>query len=78
MTPPPKVDCERLHPELCAPNVLAAVDFYTTKLGFQTGFVWGEPVTIAGVNLGDVQVFLVAGFAHARGVLGQFRGRQRG
>ena len=61
MTTPPKVDCERLHPELCAPDVPAAVDFYTTKLGFQTGFVWGEPVTVAGVNLGEVQVFLVQG-----------------
>jgi catechol 2,3-dioxygenase-like lactoylglutathione lyase family enzyme len=59
----PKVDCERVHPTLVVPDVPAAVEYYTTKLGFQTGFLWGEPVTFAGVNLGEVQIFLQQGTA---------------
>jgi len=39
------------------------VDFYTSKLGFEVGFTWleGESPTMAGVNLGDVHVFLEQG-----------------
>ena len=37
MTRPfPKVDCERLHPGLPVKDVAAAVEFYTTRLGFTT------------------------------------------
>src|SRR5262245_49779651 len=57
----PDVVCERQHPGLYVSDVAAAVDFYVNKLGFQPGFVWGEPPTIAGVNLGQVQVFLERG-----------------
>jgi uncharacterized glyoxalase superfamily protein PhnB len=42
-------------------DIVAAVDYYTSKLGFQLGFTWGEPPTFAGVNLGQVQVFLEQG-----------------
>src|SRR5215207_1638105 len=65
---PPKVDCERLHPGLAVPDVLAAVEFYTNRLGFTLGFTWGEPVTMAGVNLGEVQVFLERGTPNPAGV----------
>jgi catechol 2,3-dioxygenase-like lactoylglutathione lyase family enzyme len=59
---PPQVDCERLHPGLPVADVPAAVEFYTTRLGFTPGFAWGgEPPTFAGVNLGEVQVFLFQG-----------------
>ena len=63
MTTPdaPQVDCDRQHPILAVPDIVAAVDFYTTRLGFTPGFTWGEPPTFAGVNLGSVQVFLQAG-----------------
>ena len=57
----PQVDCEQQHPSIPVTDVLAAVDFYTTKLGFRLGFTWGEPPTLAGVNLGDVQIFLRQG-----------------
>lgn len=57
----PDVDCEQIHPALSVSDVLVAADFYTTKLGFQLGFTWGEPPTIAGVNLGQVQMFLERG-----------------
>lgn len=58
---PPQVDCERLHPTLRVPDVLAAAEFYTQKLGFTLGFTWGNPAQMAGVNLGEVQVFLERG-----------------
>ena len=59
----PTVECERLHPTLQVPDVAAAVDFYTKRLGFTLGFTWPEdgPPTMAGVNLGEVQVFLQSG-----------------
>jgi catechol 2,3-dioxygenase-like lactoylglutathione lyase family enzyme len=60
-TPAPIVECEQQHAALRVTDVLAAVEFYTTKLGFQPGFTWGEPPTMAGVNLGNVQMFLQKG-----------------
>jgi catechol 2,3-dioxygenase-like lactoylglutathione lyase family enzyme len=69
---PPKVDCERLHPGLAVPDVLAAIEFYTSRLGFTLGFTWGEPVEMAGVNLGEVQVFLNRGAPSPAGVAVSF------
>ncbi len=68
--PIPKVDCERLHPVLRVKNVPEAVEFYTTRLGFTLGFTWpeGAAPTYAGVNLGDVQVFLDEGEPNAGGL----------
>jgi catechol 2,3-dioxygenase-like lactoylglutathione lyase family enzyme len=54
----PEIDCEQVHPSLPVSDVLAAADFYSTKLGFTVSFTWGEPVRMAGVNLGDTQMFL--------------------
>ena len=60
--PKPQIDCERYHATVFVRAVPAAVDFYTNKLGFTLGFIWGEPTpTMAGVNLGDVQIFLEQG-----------------
>jgi catechol 2,3-dioxygenase-like lactoylglutathione lyase family enzyme len=58
VTRPPVVDCDRVHPELAVPDLAAALDFYTTRLGFAPGFTWGEPPTFAGVRLGEAEVFL--------------------
>jgi catechol 2,3-dioxygenase-like lactoylglutathione lyase family enzyme len=58
---PPDVECEQEHASLPVPDVRAAVDFYTNKLGFRLGFTWGDPPTMAGVNLGQVQMFLEQG-----------------
>ncbi len=60
LTPPP-IACEQHHPSLAVSDVRAAAEFYTTRLGFRLGFTWGEPPTIAGVNLGQVQIFLEQG-----------------
>jgi catechol 2,3-dioxygenase-like lactoylglutathione lyase family enzyme len=57
----PEIECEQIHPELAVPDVNAAVDFYTTKLGLKLSFTWGDPPQIAGVNLGSVQLFLAKG-----------------
>jgi catechol 2,3-dioxygenase-like lactoylglutathione lyase family enzyme len=69
MTAPalPQVDCEQQHPSLAVANVLVAVDFYTKKLGFKPGFSWGEPPTMAGVNLDHVQLFLEQGTPSPQG-----------
>ena len=68
--PTPKIDCERLHPILQMPDIAKAVAYYTDKLGFTCAFTWpGKgPKTFAGVNLGDVQVFLSKGKAQGGGV----------
>ena len=57
----PRVECERHHANLAVTDVLAAAEFYTKKLGFTLAFTWGEPPTMAGVNLGEVQIFLRQG-----------------
>jgi catechol 2,3-dioxygenase-like lactoylglutathione lyase family enzyme len=57
----PQVECEKQHPALRVSDIPAAVEFYTKRLGFQLGFTWGEPPEMAGVNLGDVQLFLERG-----------------
>jgi catechol 2,3-dioxygenase-like lactoylglutathione lyase family enzyme len=64
----PQVECEMLHPGLPVADVVAAADFYTTKLGFGLGFTWGDPPEMAGVNLGDVSVHLMLGEPNPRGI----------
>ena len=66
----PPVYCERLHPGLPVTDVRAAVDFYTNNLGFKPAFMWpdGEAPTMAGVTLGDVQVFLEKGSPNPAGI----------
>lgn len=74
MTPnaPPRVDCERLHPGLAVGDVMAAAAFYTEKLGFTLGFTWGEPPAMAGVTLGEVQLFLERGAPSPAGLSVRF------
>lgn len=57
----PHVDCDRLHAILVVPDVRRAAEFYTKQLGFQVGFLYGEPPTYAGMNLDQVQIFLEQG-----------------
>ena len=55
------VDCRQHHAILAVRDVSAAVDFYTKKLGFWCPFTEGDPPHFAGINLGQVQIFLVQG-----------------
>lgn len=64
---PPRIDCEQLHPGFPVSDVLAAVDFYTSKLGFTLGFTWGDPPAMAGVNLGGVSIHLSRGTPNPAG-----------
>jgi len=57
----PHIECEQHHTILPVSNLDEAIDFYTTKLGFWLAFKWGSPSTMAGVNLGHVQIFLERG-----------------
>jgi catechol 2,3-dioxygenase-like lactoylglutathione lyase family enzyme len=59
--PPPQIVCERHHPVLVVGDIIEAIDFYTKKLGFREGFLWGEPPTFAGVDLDRVSIFLRMG-----------------
>ncbi len=73
MTPPrspdvPDIDCEKHHTVLVVSDVRAAVDFYTSKLGFKVAFIEDDPATFAGVNLGNVQIFLEKGTPDPNGV----------
>jgi catechol 2,3-dioxygenase-like lactoylglutathione lyase family enzyme len=64
----PVVECDQLHACLVVSDILAAVDFYTKKLGFKLGFTWGgDPPTFAGVNLDKVQIFLQKGTPSPKG-----------
>jgi catechol 2,3-dioxygenase-like lactoylglutathione lyase family enzyme len=54
----PSVHCEQIIPGLPVKDIHKAVDFYIDKLGFTLGFKWGDPVDMAGMNLGKVQVHL--------------------
>ena len=63
----PAVECERYHAILTVSDVRAAVEFYTTKLGFRSAFVEGDPPAFAGVNLGQVQIFLKRGIPNPSG-----------
>jgi catechol 2,3-dioxygenase-like lactoylglutathione lyase family enzyme len=57
----PFMECEQHHACLAVSDVRAAVKFYTTKLGFESAFMEGDPPSFAGVNLDHVQVFLERG-----------------
>ena len=67
MSGAPQVECEQHHASLAVSDVRTAVDFYTSKLGFWLAFTWGDPPTIAGVNLGQVQIFLEQGTPNPEG-----------
>ena len=64
---PPVVDCELANAGLDVKDIGAAVEFYTKKLGFALGFLWGDPPTFAGVTLGKVQLFLRKGTPEPKG-----------
>jgi catechol 2,3-dioxygenase-like lactoylglutathione lyase family enzyme len=61
LAPPPQVECEQHHATLSVSDVQLAADFYADKLGFIVAFTEGSPPTFAGVNLGQVQIFLAKG-----------------
>lgn len=63
----PNITCEQYHIGLLTNDLEAAIDFYTNKLGFWLAFKWGEPTTMAGVNLGHVQLFLQQGEPSPKG-----------
>lgn len=60
----PAVVCHQLHPTLPVDDVPTAVEFYVERLGFERGFTWGDPPTMAGVDLGTVRLFLRKGSAN--------------
>jgi len=66
-TAAPVIECEQHYPSLSVTDITAAVEFYTTKLGFTFGFTWGDPPRMAGVQLDHVQIFLEQGTPSPKG-----------
>jgi catechol 2,3-dioxygenase-like lactoylglutathione lyase family enzyme len=64
---PPKIDCRQYHAGLQVPDIQEAVDYYVKNIGLTLGFMWGEPPTFAGMNFGQVQLFLEKGQPQPRG-----------
>jgi catechol 2,3-dioxygenase-like lactoylglutathione lyase family enzyme len=50
--PPPVANCEYLHPVLSVSDLPASIRFYADQLGFSIGFTAGDPIQIAGMNMG--------------------------
>jgi catechol 2,3-dioxygenase-like lactoylglutathione lyase family enzyme len=63
----PDIECEMHHTTLVVRDVQEAADFYSTRLGFWTAFTDGAPATFAGVNIGNVQIFLEQGTVNPNG-----------
>jgi catechol 2,3-dioxygenase-like lactoylglutathione lyase family enzyme len=59
--PPPVANCAYLHPVLSVSDLPASIAFYTDQLGFRTGFTAGDPIQIAGMNLGFGSLHLQPG-----------------
>ncbi len=60
----------RLHATLQVADLRAALDYYTTRLGFDVSFTWprdSEP-DFAGVRLGDIETFLMLGTPSPAGI----------
>ncbi|SRR5581483_8535500 len=65
--PIPFIECEQTHTGFAVNDIIAAVEFYTKKLGFKLAFTWGDPPAFAGVNLGRMQMFLQKGTPDPKG-----------
>jgi catechol 2,3-dioxygenase-like lactoylglutathione lyase family enzyme len=57
----PAVECDQLHAGLAVIGPPGRHRLYVNKLGFVLAFKYGEPPNLAGVNLGNVQIFLSQG-----------------
>ena len=56
-----KVEVEQYHATIAVRDLNKAGEFYSAKRGFTHAFSWGEPPTMAGVNLDQTQIFLRTG-----------------
>ncbi|HEX6925060.1 MAG TPA: VOC family protein [Longimicrobiaceae bacterium] len=66
--PPTPVQSDRLHPVLTVPEIRAAIDYYTSVLGFEEEFTWGEPPTFGGVRLDEIVLFFQLGVPQPAGL----------
>ena len=65
----PEVVCKQFHASIYVRDLGDAVEYYTKKLGFCLAFEWGEPPSFAGVNLGEMQMFLELGEPNPKGCM---------
>jgi uncharacterized glyoxalase superfamily protein PhnB len=62
----PEIDCEHQHPILVVDDILQALQFYKEKLAFKEGFVFGDPVSYAGLAFGQISIHLKQGESSSR------------
>lgn len=61
MSDQPDIDCVGIFPTLPVKDIGDAVQWYQEKLGFKLRFLWGDPPTHGGVELGQATVHFFAG-----------------
>lgn len=67
MTPAVNSEYNLVFPTLLVDDIEAAVDFYTSRLGFTLQFTWGTPSAFAGISLGNVTIHLSKGTPYVNG-----------
>lgn len=72
MSAAPEIRCRQHHTGFAVPDVAAAVEFYSKRLGFKCAFTSGEPASFAGMSFGEVQIFLEQGNPNAGGTSAYF------
>ena len=63
----PEISCLSIAPTLEVPDVKSATDYYQEKLGFNLGFLWGEPPTHGAVNLNAASIHFALGEPNSKG-----------
>ena len=63
----PEISCLSIAPTLEVPDVKFATDHYQEKLGFNLGFLWGEPPTHGAVNLNGASIHFGEGTPNPKG-----------
>ncbi|MBS0030970.1 VOC family protein [Chitinophaga sp. 22321] len=59
--------CNLVFPTLLVEDITRSVDFYTGQLGFTLRFTWGEPLSYAGIGLGNTTIHLAKGSPFIKG-----------
>lgn len=61
MADQPEISCLSIAPTLEVEDVKLATDYYQEQLGFNLGFLWGEPPTYGAVNLNAASIHFAEG-----------------
>lgn len=62
-----EIRCHSITPTIVVDDVVATTDFYRDSLGFELGFLWGEPPTYGAVRLGETAIHFSKGAGSTEG-----------